>query len=155
MRKIFTSVLVTLVAMAAGTPSFANEARVEARGGVVFGGGDEEGIAGVAAGYDFDLGDRFFIGPELSADKVLVDGTRVTFGIGGRAGVKVSERGKLYAIGTWQSKPCRGCDDYWTAGAGYQHAFGSSLYGKVEYRHFFADGGGDADAILAGVGLRF
>lgn len=155
MRKIFTPALVTLLAMAAGTPASANEARVEARGGVIFGGGDEEGIAGVAAGYDFDLGDRFFIGPEVSADKILEDGTRFTFGLGGRAGVKVSDAGKLYAIGTWQSKPCRGCDDLWTAGAGYQHSFGSRFYGKIEYRHYFADDASDADAVLAGVGLRF
>lgn len=155
MRKICTPILVTLLAVAAGTPALANEARVEARGGVVFGNGDEEAIAGVAAGYDFDLGDKFFAGPEVSADKILVDGTRVSFGLGGRAGVKVSERGKLYALATWQSKPCGACDDFWTAGAGYQHSFGSRFYGKVEYRHFFTDGGGDADAVLAGVGLRF
>jgi|EndMetStandDraft_5_1072996.scaffolds.fasta_scaffold51286_3 outer membrane immunogenic protein len=152
MRKILVSLAASL---AIASPALANEARVEARGGVIFGGGDEEGIAGIAAGYDYDLGSKAFIGPEVSADKVLEDGTRVTFGFGARAGVKLSEAGKLYAIGTYQTKPCSGCDEFWTAGAGYQHNFGSNLYGKVEYRHFIVDNANDPDAVVAGLGMRF
>jgi hypothetical protein len=155
MRKVLVPLLVSLAAMASATPALANEARVEARGGVIWGDGDEEGILGVAAGYDFDLGSNAFVGAEVSADKILTDGTKLSFGLGARAGVKVSEAGKLYAAGGWQSEPCDLCDDLWTLGAGYQHNFGGQLYGKVEYRHFFADNSSDADAVVAGVGVRF
>jgi outer membrane immunogenic protein len=152
MRKILVSLAASL---AIASPALANEARVEARGGVVFGSGDEEAIAGIAAGYDYDLGSKAFVGAEVSADKVLEGGTRVTFGLGGRAGVKLAEAGKLYVAGSWQSKPCSFCDDFWSAGAGYQHNFGTNLYGKVEYRHFIVDNANDPDAVLVGLGARF
>ena len=148
-------VIVPLMAsLALASPALANEARVEARGGIIWDNGDEEGIAGVAAGYDFDLGNTF-VGAEVSADKILTDNTRVSFGFGGRAGVKTSEAGKLYAAGSYQTKPCSTCEDSWTLGAGYQHGFGGNLYGKVEYRHYFVDGFSDPDAVTAGLGVRF
>jgi outer membrane immunogenic protein len=153
MRKVLLSLAASL---ALATPALANEARIEARGGVIWDQGDEEGIAGVAAGYDFDLGTNAFAGPEVSADKILTDNTRVSFGIGGRAGIKTGEAGKLYAAASYNTKPCRTCEDSWTLGAGYQHSFGSNLYGKVEYRHFFVDNGfSDPDAVVAGIGVKF
>lgn len=153
MRKILVSLAVSL---ALATPALANEARIEGRGGVIWDGGDEEAIAGVAAGYDFDLASNAFVGAEVSADKILTGGNKVSFGVGARAGLKTSEAGKLYAVGSYQTEPCDTCEDSWTLGAGYQHAFGSNLYGKVEYRHFFVDNGfSDPDAVTAGLGLRF
>ncbi|HEY0959020.1 MAG TPA: hypothetical protein VGE05_07065, partial [Novosphingobium sp.] len=105
---------------------------------------------------DFDLGSSAFVGAEISADKILTDNTRVSFGFGGRAGVKVSEAGKLYAAGSYQTKPCALCEDSWTLGAGYQHNLGNNLYGKVEYRHYFVDNGvSDPDAVTVGLGMRF
>lgn len=136
-------------------PASANEARVEARGGVIWSDGDSEAIAGVAAGYDFDLASSAFVGAEVSADKVLTDDTRVSFGLGGRAGVKLGENGKLYAAAAYQTKPCRFCEESVSLGAGYQHSFGK-LYGKVEYRHFFVgDNLPDYNAGLVGLGTRF
>ena len=153
MRKVLLSLAAS---MAIATPALANEGRFEGRGGVIWDQGQEEAIAGVAAGYDFDLGTSAFAGPEVSADKILTDGTKVSFGIGARAGFKTSEVGKLYAIGGWQSETCDACEDSWSLGAGYQHAFGTGLYGKVEYRHFFYDNGfSDPDAVAVGLGLRF
>lgn len=153
MRKI---VLPLLASLAVASPALANEARVEARGGVIWGQGESEAIAGVAAGYDFDLGSAAFAGAEVSADKILEDGTRFAFGFTGRAGVKLSEAGKLYAAGGYTTKACRFCDDSLHLGAGYQHNFGQSLYGKVEYRHYFFDNGvPDPDAVVAGIGMRF
>ena len=153
MRKVLLSLAASMVL---ATPALANEARVEARGGVIWDQGDTKGIAGVAAGYDFDMGSRAFVGAEVSADKILTDGTKVSFGFGGRAGVKTSEAGKLYAVGSYQTEPCDGCEDSWTLGAGYQHSFGGNLYGKVEYRHFFVNHGvSDPDAVTAGLGVKF
>jgi hypothetical protein len=153
MRKVLLSLAASLVI---ATPALANEGRIEGRGGVIWDRGNTEAIAGVAAGYDFDLGPGAFAGPEVSADKVLTDNTRVSFGFGGRAGIKTSEAGKVYAVGSYQTKPCRGCEHSWSAGAGYQHGFGNRLYGKVEYRHFFVGNGlSDPDAVTAGLGVKF
>jgi len=145
-----------IAALAAATPAMANEARIEARGGVIWGSGESDAVAGVAAGYDFDLGSNAFVGAEISADKVLTDDTRFSFGFGGRAGVKVSDAGKLYAAGSYQTKPCRFCEESWTLGAGYQQGFSGNLYGKVEYRHFFVgDNLADYNTAAVGLGYKF
>ncbi|MBD3730739.1 MAG: outer membrane beta-barrel protein [Sphingomonadales bacterium] len=145
-----------VAAIAISAPAYANETRVEARGGVVWDGGDSDATAGVAAGYDWDLGAGAFGGVEVSADKVLTSNTRVSFGTSARVGAKLDGGTKLYAIGGYQTKPCAGCEDSWTAGAGAEVPFGDKFYGKVEYRHFFVGNGfSDYDGALAGVGIRF
>lgn len=153
MRLVLLSLAASLVA---ATPALANEVRVESRGGIVWDRTDSEAIAGIAAGYDFDLGKTAFVGAEVSADKVLAGGTKVTFGFSGRAGAKIGDNGKLYGVGGYNTESCDLCDGAWTLGAGYQHGFGQ-FYGKVEYRHFFADNAllRDSDAVVVGVGLRF
>lgn len=153
MRKVLLPLLASL---AVASPALANEARVEARGGVIWGQGDSEAVAGIAAGYDFDLGSNAFAGVEVSGDKVLESNTRVAFGFTGRAGAKISDAGKLYATGGYTTKFARFGDDSLHLGAGYQHAFGDKFYGKVEYRHYFFDHGvADPDAVVAGLGVRF
>ncbi|MFA7604590.1 MAG: hypothetical protein WCY29_16450 [Novosphingobium sp.] len=153
MRKVLLS-LAAATAMA--TPALANEARFEGRGGVYWTPGDTQGTAGVAAGYDFDLGSSAFAGAEVSADKILESGTRVAFGFTGRAGVKASPADKLFVAAGYTTKPCSLCEDAVHAGAGYEHAFGSNLYGKVEYRHFFTSNGApDSNAVAAGIGIKF
>ena len=78
MRKILLTTAAALGAsLVMAAPAQANEARVEARGGVIWGVGDSEAIAGVAVGYDFDLGEAAFAGVEASGDKVLIDGTKL------------------------------------------------------------------------------
>lgn len=152
MRLVLLSLAASLVA---ATPALANEIRVEARGGVVFDSSNSEAIAGVAAGYDYDLGDTAFAGAEVTADKILTSGTKVSFGFNGRLGAKVAESGKLYATGGYNTESCDFCDGTWTAGAGYQHSFGK-FYGKAEYRHFFVDSGfSDYDAVAVGLGVKF
>lgn len=153
MRFVVLSLAATL---AAATPAVANEARVEARGGVIWGSGESEAVAGVAAGYDFDLGSNAFAGAEVSADKILTDGTRFSLGLGARLGAKVTEAGKLYAVGSYQTKPARFAEESWTLGAGYQQGFGGNLYGKVEYRHFFVGNAvPDYNTVVAGLGVKF
>lgn len=150
------AILSLVAAAAAVSPALANEARFEGRGGVIWSGGNSEGIAGVAAGYDWDLGDNAFAGLEVSGDKILESNTRVSFGIGGRVGAKLGEAGKLYVASSYQTKPCKFCEESISAGVGYQHAFGESLYGKVEFRHYFVGNGvKDTNTVAIGIGTKF
>lgn len=148
--------LAAVASAALATPAFADEARVETRGGVVWNRGDTEAIAGVAAGYDFDLGSRAFAGVDVSADKLLTSDTRVSWGFGGRLGLKTGSGGKLYALSDYQTKNCATCNESVAVGAGYQQDLGQKLYGKVEYRHYLVgDNAPDTDGVLAGVGMKF
>ena len=150
MRKIaLTLGLVAAAAVAA--PAHANEGRVEARGGIAWANGDTEAIAGVAAGYDFDLGETAFAGVEVSGDKVLVDGANVVFGTTARLGVKAGDNGKLFIAGGYSFGEG---EDVPHLGGGYQHNIGQNIYLKAEYRHFFSDFT-DVDTVAAGVGVRF
>ncbi len=139
-------------ALTAATPALADEARIEAHGGIVFASGDSEGVLGVAAGYDWDLGDSAFIGVEGSADKVLVDGSDVIFGTSARIGAKVGTSGKLYGLAGYSFGEG---EDAPHAGVGYEHGFGNNVYGKVEYRHYFIDDFTDLNSAVIGVGVRF
>lgn len=150
MRKF--AILATAAAAVVATPALAQttgEGRIEARGGIAWAGGNEEAFAGVAAGYDFDLGEQAFVGVEASADKVLVGGANVLWGIGGRVGAKVGPQGKLYANGGYGFT--KGADAAYI-GAGYQHKFGTNVYGKVEYRRTLNSG---TDVNFAGIGLGY
>ncbi|MDB5723685.1 MAG: hypothetical protein JWQ16_439 [Novosphingobium sp.] len=153
------TVLYSLAAIAAvvAVPALANEARVEARGGVIWGAGDSEATAGAAIGYDYDLGTSAFAGVEVSGDKVLVSNTKVAFGFTGRVGAKVTTGGKLYANGGYTTKFCDFCKGSYHAGAGFQQNLGTQLYAKAEYRHFFPEQAfvSDSDAVSVGLGLRF
>ena len=74
----FQVVLAAVAAIAVATPAAANEFRAEARGGMSFGHSQsEEFVGGVAAGYDFNIGDKGFIGVEASLDKIFVDNSGV------------------------------------------------------------------------------
>lgn len=153
MRTVLISLAAALVA---ASPAVANEARVEARGGVIWGGGDTEATTGAAVGYDVDLGTSGFVGAEVSGDKILTSGTKVGFGFTGRAGAKLGA-GKLYANGGYTTEFCDTCEGSWRVGAGYQQNLGNRLYGKVEYSHYLpqAAGAADSDSVGVGLGLRF
>lgn len=149
------TVLLSLAAAAAlATPALANEARVEARTGILIDNGTSWGTAGVAAGYDFDLG-GVFAGVEVSGDKVIESNTRVSFGAIGRLGLNATENDKIYALGGYASKICASCEDAVAAGLGLQHSFGK-FYVKGEYRHLFANNNAaDTDLVLTGLGYKF
>ncbi|QYJ06334.1 outer membrane protein [Qipengyuania flava] len=147
MRKIALFAAVATVAVAA--PASANEARVEARGGIAWANGVEEAVAGVAAGYDFDLGTGAFIGVEASADKILADGTDVVFGATARGGAKLGDAGKLYVTAGYSFND----GDAFHAGAGYEHKVGERVYLKAEYRRFFDFV--DVNTAVVGVGMSF
>lgn len=159
MQKVpfsFALPLAVLAGAAFATPALADEGRVEVRTGAVWNRSDTEATAGVAAGYDFDLGSKAFIGAEVSADKVLASDNRVQWGVGGRLGVKTASGGKAYGLVAYETKTCAYCEDSVAVGAGYQQDFGKKYYGKLEYRHSLIDDGiPDTDAVLVGVGLKF
>lgn len=150
-------VLLSLAAsLAVASPALANEGRIEARGGIVWDGGSTEDVYGIAAGYDFDLGTGAFAGVEVSGDKIADTGTKVSFGATGRLGAKVGGTTKVYVDGGYTSEPCDLCEDAIHAGAGAEVGFGSNLYGKLGYRHFFVNNGfSDYDSVVIGLGVRF
>lgn len=150
MRKMI--IAAATVATLSSTPAFAEtagEGRVEARGGIAWAGGEEEAIAGIAAGYDFDLGETAFFGVEASADKILASDTEVVFGATARVGIKAGENGKFYVNGGYSFND----SDAFHAGAGYQHKLGKNVYAKVEYRRFFDTV--DINTAAVGVGFAF
>lgn len=132
-------------------PAFANEGRIEARGGVISVLDDEEATIGVAAGYDFDLGDTLFVGGEVSADKVLVDDSDIYVGFTGRVGARIAEATRIFVAGGYTVGEG---EDTEHLGAGVQHAISDRIYLKAEYRHFFGDFA-DADSGVVGLGVRF
>jgi hypothetical protein len=140
------------IAATSATPALANEGRVDVHGGLVWANGDSEGTVGVAAGYDFDIGTNTFFGVEGSADKVLVDGSELYYGLSGRIGGKIGDRGKLYGVAGYTFAEGQ---DSPHAGVGYEHMLGSRAYAKVEYRHYFVEDFSDLNAAVVGVGIRF
>ena len=148
------AVAAALLSAIVATPALAadgGEARVEVRGGYITGSGFDDATAGVAAGYDFDLGSAAFAGAEIAGDKVLADGYKVQFSAGGRAGAKVGTNGKAYVNAGYTFGQI---DDPYV-GAGYQHKLGQNVYGKIEYRHQFINNFSDHDTFGVGVGLAF
>lgn len=155
MKKIAVALAVITTGMSA--PAMADEARVEVRSGVAFDNGRHvaEWVLGAAAGYDFDLADSgVFVGSEGSVD-LVAGSTAAVFGLTGRLGGKLSDADRLYATGGYSFNGVEGVH----AGAGYQHRFGKTFYGKVEYRHVFDSdsnlGTDDEDVAVVGVGLAF
>lgn len=150
MRKLLIGLATTAAAIA--TPAAANEGRIEPRGGIIWSGGDSEATAGMAIGYDFDSGNSMFFGVEASADKVLTDGTSIYWGLTGRVGTNVSDRGKLFAAGGYTFGEG---DDAFHLGAGYEHEIVERAAVKIEYRHYFSDAALDADAVALGLVVKF
>lgn len=154
MRKtalILAAATAAVFAAPAQAQDASGEGRVEARGGIAWAGGNEEAIAGVAAGYDFNLGDSAFIGIEGSADKILASGTEVVWGATGRIGAKVSEGGKVFLAGGYTFGDG---EDVPHLGIGYSQKLGTSAYITGEYRRFFSDFQ-DVNAATLGVGFNF
>lgn len=151
MRKL--AYVAAIAAMTAAVPAYASgEGRVEARGGIAFAGGQEEAFIGAAAGYDFDLGDKAFVGVEAGADKVLQGGTDVLFSVAGRLGVKAGDKARIYALGGYG---VAGGEDDPFIGGGVQFNLGAKAYGKVEYRRVLSNNTTDVNLAGVGFGIRF
>jgi outer membrane immunogenic protein len=148
----FTLAAAAFTALAAHPAYAKGEGRIEARGGIAFAGGTSKAFAGIGGGYDFDLGDKAFVGLDLGFDKVLAGGTKAFWSVGGRIGAKAGKDGRIYAIGGL-GFCCGGSDPY--VGAGYQHKFGDKVYGKIEYRKALSSFGPNVNFAGIGVGIGF
>ncbi|TCU54882.1 outer membrane protein with beta-barrel domain [Novosphingobium sp. PhB57] len=145
-----------LLLMLAGTPAWADEAYVEVTGGVNWNDEETDAITGVALGYDVDLNETFFVGVEGTAEKLLTDGTRVAWGIGGRAGAEVLPQSKVFVGLNWQSKDCRDCGNAVGLGTGWEQNLTEKLYAKVEFKHLFVGNGEpNANVGILGLGVMF
>jgi opacity protein-like surface antigen len=152
MRKF---ILPLLASLAVATPALA-DTRAEVRGGAIWSNGASEATYGAAIGFDGDLGPAAFYGLELSGDKIDATGTKVAFGLSGRAGLKAGPSTRVYGTGGYTTEACDLCDGQWHAGAGLEQNVAPKIYIKAEYRHYFETNSSfGADALVGGVGLRF
>ena len=139
---------------------------------------------GIGVGYDIAVGPRMEIGIDLSADLASTEGCETSAIVANdkacvdarrdlaaalRVGYKVSEQGTLYALAGYTNARFRAAYttpagvttrdsanfDGVRLGAGYQHAFGDNLYGKVEYRYSNYEGDITRHQGLIGVGVKF
>jgi outer membrane immunogenic protein len=177
----------SLSAIVAATPAAAEGFRAEIHGGWDHASVDtldDDGVVyGIGLGYDLAVGQNAFIGVDLNlddstqkecetnvvvaSDKLCVNAGR-DLSAGIRAGVNVSERGKVYALAGYTNARFRasytdatGTEsdatnlDGFRLGAGYQHMLGGNTYGKVEYRYSNYENDVDRHQLLVGVGLTF
>lgn len=160
MRKVLlTSVAAlgaTIAAIGAASPALANEGHVDARVGANWSDGTSNATAGIAAGYDFDLGSAAFVGAEVSADKVLASHYLTTWSFAGRLGAKLDPQDKVYAIGGYTTKLHGYENGTALLGGGLERGLGGRTYARVEYRHNFGDTiTPDANSVTGGVGVHF
>ena len=91
--------------------------------------------------------------PRLDATRG--DGTRVAWGIGGRAGAEVLPRSKIFVSMNWQSKDCRECGNAVGLGTGWEQNLSEKIYAKIEFKHLFIDDEANANVGIIGLGLMF
>jgi outer membrane immunogenic protein len=148
-------------------------------------GENETGILyGIGVGYDIAVSPKLEVGVDLSADLGSTGGCETGAIVANdracihakrdlaaalRVGYKVSEQGTLYALAGYTNARFRASYttpagvrtrdgenlDGFRLGAGYQHAFGDKLYGKVEYRYSNYEGGLSRHQGLVGLGVKF
>ena len=104
---------------------------------------------------DVDVTETVFVGVEATAEKLLTDGTRVAWGIGGRAGAEVLPRSKIFVSMNWQSKDCRECGNAVGLGTGWEQNLSEKIYAKIEFKHLFIDDEANANVGIIGLGLMF
>lgn len=157
MKRTIRVTLAVALASAFASPALAG-GRVELRGGALNDEGVSGGLAGIAAGYDFDLPGPVFVGAELSLDANLEaagnGNADVLIGLSARVGAKVGPGGRLYVNAGQTFRSIENAPYH--LGGGYQQAIGPLFYVKGEYRHYFEKNlytGGDS--FVAGFGLKF
>lgn len=188
MRAYLVGLTAAVAMMAVASPCSAQELRAEIHGGwdrVDADQIEDSGIVyGLGLGYDHALGDRAFVGVDfslddssqkecaggavLSGDELCVRAGR-DIAAGVRAGTKIGENGKLYALAAYTNARFKSSYrspagvvtreaenlDGFRLGAGYQHKIAGNTYGKVEYRYSNYEAGVDRHQLLFGVGLEF
>lgn len=173
MRALLNTAIIAAAAIAA--PAFAQDTaapaftgpRIEAHVGydnvrIGSGLGHADGVAyGVGAGYDFALGGGGAIaGVEVnadftSADKFGIDVKRDLSALV-RVGTSLGTNGLIYGKVGYSNVRLGGANgDGVRAGVGYELAFGSNAYGKIEYQYTNYEAGVTRNQGLVGIGYRF
>ncbi len=186
--RSYLAVLTSAVALLAATPAAAEGFRAEIHGGWDHTSADDEGdsgvLYGIGIGYDWDIGQRGFVGVEANLDDSTMKECETSvilandeaclragrdISVGLRGGVKVSEAGKIYALAGYTNARYKfsyttpaGVTtsdsenlDGFRLGAGYQHDIGGNAYGKVEYRYSNYEADVSRHQVLLGVGVNF
>jgi len=185
MKKI---ALAALAGAAFAMPAAAHAAAyVQVQSGldsVSVGGESDEGVAyGVAAGYEFPIGDAMFVGVEASFDdsstkecatNVLVLGDRGCLKTGRdlsavlRLGAQMGEKSQVYVLGGYTNARIKATyddgvnsgslsdnGDGFRLGAGFKHNFGEQFFGKLEYRYSNYEDDVSRHNALVAIGLNF
>jgi hypothetical protein len=156
MRLIHAAPVALAASLLFAAPAMADNLNVEARAGAAWGGGGSmHATLGAAVGYDVDiakLGAGVFGGVEESVDKAASGGSDARWGTSARIGAKISGLGSLYGVAGYHYGHGANAT---SLGAGYMKALGP-VYGKLEYRHYFNQGGLPAsNGAVVAVGFRF
>lgn len=163
MRKF--GLIAAAVAATLTAPAHAGNGRVEIVTGLDSIDGEEGVSYGINAGYDFSIGEKAFAGVEVGVADSTVDqgiakaGRDLSAGV--RIGTKTGESGRLYAgVGYTNQRVSAGAfgsanADGVRGSVGYEHNFGTSTYGKIEYRYSNYEAGVDRHQGLIGFGVRF
>lgn len=148
MRRL--AIIAAAAATVIATPAYANETRVEARGGVVWCCGVSDETIGFAIGHDYDLGDTLFIGVEgvLDTDFDISD---PVLGVNARLGTKIGETTKIFALAGYAHSTGVDLDDA-VIGAGIQHNLGEKALMSLQYQRYLDT---DVNRALVGIGIRF
>lgn len=151
-RIVFSALLVALPAVPASAEEATGGPRAEVRGGVAWSHDHIDPVIGIAAGYDFDLGDKSFLGGEISGEKILARDTFVELALTGRFGTSVSKNGSAFVAGGYTFTHHGNAPHL---GLGYERHLGhGGTYLSAEYRHLFVDHH-ESDAVTIGVGTFF
>jgi len=148
MRRI--AYLAAAAAAVIATPAYADESRVEVRGGVVWCCGESEDTLGIAVGRDFDLGETVFIGAEAVLDSNFDFNTPIA-GVNARLGTKLGEQTKLFGLVGYAHDTDSSADDV-VLGAGLQHNLGEKFMVSVQYQRALDS---ELNRAFIGLGLRF
>lgn len=146
----FQTIALAAAAAAIATPAYADESRIEARGGVAWCCGVSDETIGVAVGHDFDLKSTLFIGVEAVADTDF-NFTDPVIGVNARLGAKVGEDTKVFALAGYAYSTGIELDDA-VVGAGVQHNVGQTTLLSLQYQRSVDF---DINRVLVGVGVRF
>lgn len=147
MRLKTIAVAATLAAIA--SPAYADETRVEARGGIAWCCGVSDETIGVAVGHDFDLG-SVFLGVEAVADTDFNISDPVV-GVNARIGSKVGENTKVFGLVGYAYSTGIEIDDA-IVGAGVQQNVGKTTLLSLQYQRSIDL---DINRVMVGVGVRF
>lgn len=135
---------------AAATPAIANEARLEARGGIAWANGSSTETIGVALGYDAPVGENTFVGVEAVLDTDF-DISDPVLGANLRFGFNMSPESKLFATLGYAHDTGFDQDDA-VIGAGYQHNVGARSLVSIQYQRYLDS---DINRATIGFGYRF